>query len=153
MVPYSSFRELMQEEYHYSVFYAERGKGQLRSGDDPQMIVVKFPHLVKDLERKIRILNDEQYPSDADWRKDVLKIVEMVKSRAIEIGEKNSQPEVIRRQLTALLEELRNKLQEKWQARTTTGRYSSTDKDGIEDGYWIAIASVNDFMNLGGLDK
>src|SRR5262249_9687519 len=134
-----------------SVFYAERGKGQMRSGDDPRMIVIKFPNLVKDLERKIHILNDEEYPSDVNWRKNVLKIVEMAKSRAIEIREKTSQPEVIHRQLTALTEELRNKLQEKWLGRTTTDRYSSTDKDGIGDGYFIAIMSLKDFLNLDGL--
>jgi hypothetical protein len=150
---YSSFRELMQKEYHYSVFYAERGKGQMRSGDDTRMIVIKYPNLVKDLERKIHTLNDKQYPSNVNWRTDVLKILEMVKSRAIEIREKNRQPEEIHRQLTALLEELRNKVREKWQARAAASSYSSTDKDGIEDGYWITIASVNDFLNIGGLHK
>jgi hypothetical protein len=89
----------MQKEYRYSVFYAERGKGGLLPEDDPQMIVVKFPNLVKDLERKMQSLAESEDPSDPDWSNDALEVLKAAESRLIEIQAQSAQKR-IRRALT-----------------------------------------------------
>jgi len=147
---YPSFRDLMKKEYQYSVFYAERGKGQLRPEDDPQMIVVKFPNLVKDLERKMQSLADNEDPSDPDWSNDVLKVLKAAESRLIDIREKSSQPEVIHQQLKALRKEFSERLLARVDARRESGLYLYGRRDGFQDGYMMANTSIRWFLGLYG---
>jgi hypothetical protein len=143
---YPSFWGLMKKDYQYSVFYADRGKGQLRPEDDPQMIVVKFPNLIKDLERKMRSLADNEDPSDPDWSNDVLKVLKAAESRLNDIREKSSQPEAIHQQLKALRKEFGERLLARVDARRESGLYLDGRRDGFQDGYMMANASIRWFL-------
>jgi hypothetical protein len=147
---YSSFPDLMQKEYRYSVFYAERGKGRLLPEDDPQMIVVKFPNLVKDLERKMRSLAESEDPSDPDWSNDALEVLKAAESRLIEIQEKDSQPEIIHQQLRALRKDFGERLLARVDARRESGLYLHNRRDGFQDGYMMASASIRWFLGAYG---
>jgi hypothetical protein len=144
---HSSFWDLMQNEYRYSVFWAKRRKWQLHREDDPQMIIVKFHHLIQDLERKMGSLADNQDTSNPDWSNDVLQVLKAAKSRAIEIGEKGDQPEVRLQQLRALAREFMDKAIERRQARMKANTYRYDRRDGLEDGYYIAQSSITWFLN------
>jgi SMI1 / KNR4 family (SUKH-1) len=144
---YPSFWDLMQREYRYSVFWAERRKWQLHREDDPQMIIVKFPYLIQDLERKIGSLVDNHDPSNPDWSNDALQILKAAKSRVIEIGEKGDQPEAILQQLRALVREFMDISIKRRQFRMEANIYRHDRRDGIEDGYYMAQNSIMWFLN------
>jgi SMI1 / KNR4 family (SUKH-1) len=145
--PYPSFWDLMQKEYRYSVFWAERRKWQLHREDDRQMIIVKFHYLIRDLERKMGSLADNQDPLNPEWSNDVLQVLKAAKSRVIEIGEKGNQPEVILQQLRALALECMEKSNESSQARIKANLFRHDHRYGIEDGYHIARSSITWFLN------
>jgi len=136
---YSSFWDLMQREYQYSVLYQARGEGQLNREDDLQMIIVKFPSLVKELERKIWSLTNDQYSSGTEWSHDILPILEAAKSRIIEVQEENSSAEVVLRRLEALAVEFREKAAKR-------GRIMGRS-DGIQKAYFLAMGSIWWFLN------
>jgi SMI1 / KNR4 family (SUKH-1) len=142
-----SFWDLMQKEYRYSVFFSERRKLQLHREDDQQMIIVKFPYLIQDLERKMRSLADYQEPSNPDWSNDVLKVLKAAKSRVTEIGEKGNQPEVILQQLRALTREFMDTSIKLRQARMAANTYRPGYRDGLENGYHMAQNSIMWFLN------
>jgi len=142
-----SFWDLMQKEYRYSVFWAERSKWQLHREDDPQMIIVKFHYLIQDLERKMGSLADNQDPSNPDWSNDVLQVLKAAKSRVTEIEEKGDQPEVILQQLRDLSRGFMEKSNERRQARIEANAFRPDRRDGIEDGYQIAQFSISWFLN------
>jgi SMI1/KNR4 family protein SUKH-1 len=144
---YPSFWDLMQKEYRYSVFWAERRKWQLHREDDPQMIIVKFHYLIQDLERKMGSLADNQDPSNPEWSDDVLQVLKAAKSRVIEIGEKGNQPEVILQQLRALAREFMEKAIESRFARINANTFRHDRRYGIEDGYHIAQSSITWFLD------
>jgi SMI1 / KNR4 family (SUKH-1) len=136
---YSSFWDLMRREYKYSVLYNARGQGQLSQEDDPQMIIVKLPYLIKELERKIWSLTNDRYLSGMEWRHDILPALEAAKSRVIEIQEKNGSAELVLRRLAALAVEFREKSAERGR---TVGR-----SDGIQQAYHLAMGSIWWFLN------
>jgi hypothetical protein len=136
---YSSFWDLMRREYQYSVLHQARGEGQLSREDDLQMIIVKFPSLIKELERKIWSGANDQYSSGTEWSQDILPILEAAKSRIIEIQEKNSSAEVVLRRLAALAVQFREKAAER-------GRIMGRS-DGIQRAYFLAMGSIWWFLN------
>jgi hypothetical protein len=142
-----SFWDLMQKEYRYSVFFAERRKLQLHREDDQQMIIVKFPYLIQDMERKMRSLADYREPSNPDWSNDVLKVLIAAKSRFTEIGEQGNQPEVILQQLRSLVREYMDTSITLRQARMRANIYRPGHRDGTEDGYHMAQNSIMWFLN------
>jgi SMI1 / KNR4 family (SUKH-1) len=138
-IHFSSFWDLMQREYKYSVLHQARGEGQLSKEDDLQMIMVKFPSLLKELERKIRSLANDRYLSGTEWSQDILPVLEAAKSRVIEIREKNGSAEMIIRRLEALAVEFREKAAER-------GRIMGRS-DGIQQAYFLVMGSIWWFLN------
>jgi hypothetical protein len=133
---YSSFWDLMRKEYKYSVLYQARGAGQLSQEDDLQMIIVKLPALIKELERKIWLLTSDRYLSGTEWSHEVLPVLEAAKSRIIEVQEKTRSAEVVLRQLEALAVEYRDK------PGRVVGRV-----DGIQQANGLVMGSIWWFLN------
>jgi hypothetical protein len=111
------------------------------------MIIVKFPYLIQDMERKMRSLADYREPSNPDWSNDVLKVLIAAKSRVTEIGEKGNQPEVILQQLRSLVREYMDTSITLRQARMRANIYRPGHRDGTEDGYHMAQNSIMWFLN------
>jgi len=135
-INYSSFWDLMRREYQYSALHQARGEGQLSREDDLHMVIVKLPSLIKELERKIWRLTNDQYLSGTEWSHDVLPVLEAAKSRVIEIQEKNSSAEAVLRQLVALAVEYREK------PGRVVGRV-----DGIQQAHGLVMGSIWWFLN------
>ena len=146
-IRYPSFWDLMQEEYRKSVLY-ERGTGQLRRDDDLQWIIMKFPALVRQLERKIHILTQDPYVSGTQWSHDVVAVLEGAKPRIIEIQEGNSPPEVILRQLQALAVEYKDRSPERSRTVYPGGGYSTQfHSEGTRHGWHQITATIWWYLN------
>jgi hypothetical protein len=111
------------------------------------MIIVKFPYLIQDLERKIESLADNQDPSNPDWGSDALQVLKAAKSLVIEIGEKGDQPEAILQQLRALVREFMDISIKRRQALMEANIYRPGRRDWIEDGYYMAQSSIMCFLS------
>jgi hypothetical protein len=146
-IRYPSFWDLMQQEYRKSVLH-ERGAGQLGPDDDLQLIIVKFPALIKALERKIRILTQDPYVSGTQWTHDVVAVLEGAKTRVIEIQESNSPAEVILRRLEALAVEYRDKPRERTRTVFPGGGYrSELHSEGTQHGWHQVMLTIWWYLN------
>jgi SMI1 / KNR4 family (SUKH-1) len=138
-IQHSSFWDLMQREYKYSVLWQARGEGQLSREDDQKMIIAKFPSLIKELERKIWSLTNDPYLSGTEWSQDVLTVLEAAKSRVIEVQKKTGSAETVLRRLEALAIEFREESADRGRAVGLS--------DGSQQAYGLAMSSVWWFLN------
>ncbi len=142
---YPSFWALMQQEYESLKLWVGDLDGHLRSDDDRQMIVVKYPSLIKDVELKMSSFDDINPPTE--WSKGAKEALEAAKKRIIEIREKSSEPDVIRQQLKSLAQEFKKKWEDGVEARKKTGGYRDDRTEGLEHGYSVAKGSIEWFPN------
>jgi hypothetical protein len=146
-ISYPSFWDLMQKEYQQSVIWHARGEGQLNREDDLKTILTKFSFLIREFDRKISHLTNDQYLSGTEWSRDVLTVLETAKSQIIKVQEKNSAAERVIRELEALAVKFRKELMERAKTLSQTGRYRESSRDGIKHGYTMVMNTIWWFLN------
>lgn len=145
-IRYPSFWDLMQRHYRDSVLYP-RGPGQLGWDDDLQLIIVKLPALIRELERTIHILTKDPYVSGTQWSHDVVAVLEEAKTRVTEMQERNGPAEVVLHQLEALAVEYRDKEPHIWTLFPDGGRTGTLHREGIRHGWHHVMSTIWWFLN------
>jgi len=146
-VRYTSFWDLMQEEYRQSVIWCERGEGQLSAEDDLTTVMTKFSFLIKEFDRKISHLTNDPYLAGTVWSRDAMTVFETAKSQIIKVQENNGSAERVIRELHALGVKFREESMERAKSLSQTGRYLQINTDGIKHGYTIAMGAIWWFLN------
>ncbi len=161
---YRSFWEMMQAEYRVLSLLKEDEERRFPAADTAQMVATKLPELIEELQRKAQqyVLIGKQTtpdPSMASYHEGILEGLQFAVARVREIQARTQHSRQLRKQLSALADEL----ERKWQEATRTAKQASRHDQtlpramnnllnhlrplAVSEGYRQAMGIIRWFLN------